>query len=289
MCRDDIPIRFRHVVWMISRPSRRGGHVGRPCNLTDSELPFLLRGKPRVNLRTGFSHDRIHVRAADVQARSGKKLHRRDPVKSLAEGLHVGKSLVGREHGAAGRHHVEQAFGLAETVGHIVGTVGEGQPHTIDMLDPGFDRGGKAQIPVGRGQHDLVRPGKVQCRAQHGIRLVPGGQQGVAFCQGFPGQGAEASRFQVVFDDGSVQIITDSATIYIPLADIVDFAAERERLNKELASVDGEISRCEGKLANENFTSRAPEAVVAAERDKLEKYKAKRAGIVEAIAAILGK
>ena len=90
-------------------------------------------------------------------------------------------------------------------------------------------------------------------------------------------------------DDGAVQIITDSATIYIPLADIVDFEAERERLNKELAATDGEIKRAEGKLSNESFTSRAPEAVVNAEREKLEKYKAKRAGIVEALRAIQDK
>ena len=87
-------------------------------------------------------------------------------------------------------------------------------------------------------------------------------------------------------DDGSVQIITDSATIYIPLADIVDFAAEKARLEAELASCDGEIARAENKLANEGFVARAPEAVVNAEKEKLEKYKAKRAGIVDAIAAI---
>ena len=56
---------------------------------------------------------------------------------------------------------------------------------------------------------------------------------------------ASASEVDVVesySDDGAVQIITDSATIYIPMSDIVDFAAERERLNGELIPQSAEIS-----------------------------------------------
>ena len=86
--------------------------------------------------------------------------------------------------------------------------------------------------------------------------------------------------------EGAVQIVTDSATVYIPLADIVDLAAERKRLEDELAKVDGEIARVEGKLANENFTSRAPAAVVDAERAKLEKYREKKAGVEKALAEL---
>ena len=86
--------------------------------------------------------------------------------------------------------------------------------------------------------------------------------------------------------EGAVQIVTDSATVYIPLADIVDFAAERRRLEAELANVNGEIARVEGKLANENFTSRAPAAVVDAERAKLEKYKEKKAGVEKALSEL---
>ena len=86
--------------------------------------------------------------------------------------------------------------------------------------------------------------------------------------------------------EGAVQIVTDSATVYIPLADIVDFAAERKRLEAELANVDGEIARVEGKLANENFTSRAPAAVVDAERAKLEKYREKKAGVEKALSEL---
>ena len=87
-------------------------------------------------------------------------------------------------------------------------------------------------------------------------------------------------------DDTAVRIVTDSATIYIPLADMVDFAAERKRLEGEMAKIAGEIKRCEGKLSNEGFTAKAPAAVVAAEEAKLEKYKAQLRGIEEALAAL---
>lgn len=87
-------------------------------------------------------------------------------------------------------------------------------------------------------------------------------------------------------DDSAVRIVTDSATIYIPLADMVDFAAERKRLEGEKAKMTGEIKRCEGKLSNEGFTAKAPAAVVAAEQAKLDKYKAQLRGIEEALAAL---
>ncbi len=100
---------------------------------------------------------------------------------------------------------------------------------------------------------------------------------------------ASASSVSVVDafdDDTAVRIITDSATIHIPLADMVDFEAERKRLEAELKTTESEIARAEGKLANEGFISRAPAAVVDGERAKLEKYKEKRESIIAAIAKL---
>ena len=103
---------------------------------------------------------------------------------------------------------------------------------------------------------------------------------------------ASASKFELADsydDDSAVRIITDSAAIYIPLADMIDFKAEAERLEKELAAVEGEIKRAEGKLANEGFVSRAPAAVVDAEKAKLEKYREKKAGIESALKSVKEK
>lgn len=71
--------------------------------------------------------------------------------------------------------------------------------------------------------------------------------------------------------------------IFIPLGDLVDFQKETERLNKELKSVDNEIRRSEGMLANAGFVSKAPEALVESERKKLEENKVKRAKLLQRI------
>jgi len=74
--------------------------------------------------------------------------------------------------------------------------------------------------------------------------------------------------------DGMVQVITDNAKLYMPMAELVDLEKERARMEKELAKAVQTRDAQERKLANESFTSRAPANVVAQERDKLEKAKA---------------
>ncbi len=81
----------------------------------------------------------------------------------------------------------------------------------------------------------------------------------------------------------SVQIVTDSATIYIPLAEMIDYEKELERLEKEKATTLFEIERLEKKLSNEGFVAKAPAAVIDGEREKLKKYRDKLSGIESAM------
>lgn len=87
--------------------------------------------------------------------------------------------------------------------------------------------------------------------------------------------------------DNSVQIITDSATIYLPLADIIDFEKERARLEGEKKKLFGEIERIEKKLSNEGFVSKAPAAVIEGEKTKLTKYRENLAGVEAALAKLM--
>ncbi|MCZ6510428.1 MAG: class I tRNA ligase family protein, partial [Alphaproteobacteria bacterium] len=68
--------------------------------------------------------------------------------------------------------------------------------------------------------------------------------------------------------DGSVQLVLGEATLALPLAGIVDLDQERGRLQKEIDKLASDITGIDKKLANKNFTSKAPEAVVAEQHDR---------------------
>ena len=71
---------------------------------------------------------------------------------------------------------------------------------------------------------------------------------------------------------GQISVVTHDATAYLPLSELVDLAAERERIAKELEKAKNGLRITEGKLANEKFVAHAPENVVNAEREKVAKY-----------------
>jgi valyl-tRNA synthetase len=81
-------------------------------------------------------------------------------------------------------------------------------------------------------------------------------------------------------------LVAGSAEVYLPLAGMVDLAEERARLSKELERLEADIERRTAKLANENFVSRAPAAVVQRERDGLAEAQATAARLRERIAGL---
>ena len=87
---------------------------------------------------------------------------------------------------------------------------------------------------------------------------------------------------------GMVTAVTHNATAYLPLSELVDIAAELERIAKEKTKAEENLARIEKKLQNESFVSKAPEAVVNAEREKADKARALIAKLGESAAAMRG-
>jgi valyl-tRNA synthetase len=87
---------------------------------------------------------------------------------------------------------------------------------------------------------------------------------------------------------GSVQLVVRGETAALPLKGVIDIAAERARLTKEMQKADADIARVDAKLGNPNFMSRAPEEVVEEEKEKREEALARKAKIAEALERLKG-
>ena len=82
---------------------------------------------------------------------------------------------------------------------------------------------------------------------------------------------------------GAVQLVVRGEVAALPLKGVIDLAAERARLEKEMAKCDADIARVDAKLGNADFLKRAPEEVVEGEREKREEALARKAKIAEAL------
>jgi valyl-tRNA synthetase len=87
---------------------------------------------------------------------------------------------------------------------------------------------------------------------------------------------------------GAVQLIVRGEVAALPLKGVIDFSAEKARLEKEMARVKSDIARIDAKLANADFVARAPEDVVEGEREKREEAEARRLKINEALERLKG-
>ena len=98
--------------------------------------------------------------------------------------------------------------------------------------------------------------------------------------------GAASVEYPESFDgEGCVQIVSDKATIFIPLAEMVDIGKEIARLEAEKEKLLSEIGRVRAKLANESFVAKAPAAVVDGEKAKKAAYEEKLASVEASLAS----
>ena len=102
---------------------------------------------------------------------------------------------------------------------------------------------------------------------------------------------ASASGVQVgshgEFDgEKSVCVITEGARIYIPMAQLIDLEAEKKRLNKELENVNKTLAVIRAKLSNEGFLAKAPEKVIAEQKENEAKLAEKAKMLQQSIASL---
>ncbi len=83
--------------------------------------------------------------------------------------------------------------------------------------------------------------------------------------------------------EGAVQLVIRGEVAALPLKGVIDLAAEKTRLDKELAKADADIKRVDAKLGNADFMARAPEEVVEEQREKREEAESRRGKILEAL------
>lgn len=96
-----------------------------------------------------------------------------------------------------------------------------------------------------------------------------------AFASAMTLAGAQSVAFyskEPDFDEETVSVVTARATVYMPLAELVDLEKEKERLEKERTRLIKEIARAKGMLSNERFVAKAPKEKVEEEKQKLETY-----------------
>jgi len=83
--------------------------------------------------------------------------------------------------------------------------------------------------------------------------------------------------------DKTVCVVTEGAKIYIPMAELIDFEAEKKRLGKELEEVEKKLSQIKAKLSNEGFLAKAPEKVIAEQKENEVKLSEKAQMLRESI------
>jgi valyl-tRNA synthetase len=136
-----------------------------------------------------------------------------------------------------------------------------------------------------RSEHQVPSKTRIE------IRLVRGDTEASRFA-GFEQEIlrlAGASSIELVRSadaPGSARLVVQGETVLLPVGDVIDLAAERARLSKRLAEAETERERAEKKLANPGFRDQAPEDVVLAEKQKVERAEREAAALQEQLAEL---
>jgi len=96
----------------------------------------------------------------------------------------------------------------------------------------------------------------------------------------------EDIQFADAVPEGAVQLVLGEATMALPLADVIDVDAEKARLQKAIGKVNGEIKKISGKLGNQGFLDKAPEAVINENKQRLAEEEAHLEKLGEALARL---
>ena len=91
-----------------------------------------------------------------------------------------------------------------------------------------------------------------------------------------------------IYSPGTIQLVVRGEAIGLAISGLIDLAAERARLAKEMQKADADIARVDAKLRNANFVARAPEEVVEEEKEKREEALARKTKIAEALERLKG-
>ncbi len=184
---------------------------------------------------------------------------------------------------AGGRDSLLIAESWPDTVGALADPVAEAELDWVVRLISEV-RAVRAEMNVPAGARLELAIRGLDAAKQPWLEAFDAQIRGLARLQTVTADGVDAGAAEI--PEGSIQIVIDEATVILPLAGIIDLDQERLRLEKEIAKALGEIGKLDKKLANKGFLDKAPEVVIAENRQRLRDAEAQKTKLAEALTRI---
>ncbi|WP_139490254.1 valine--tRNA ligase [Brevibacillus dissolubilis] len=126
----------------------------------------------------------------------------------------------------------------------------------------------EVNVPMSKKIELLIKPGNETALEQL--------NRGKEFLERFTNPETLVIDTNLATPEKAMSAVVTGAELFLPLAGLIDLEQERKRLEKEIDTLDKEVERIEKKLNNPGFMAKAPEAVIAEEKAKLDDYASKR-------------